>query len=66
MITEWSNTHRSMHLTQHTNRIGYKEYMIIWTDVETTFKIVKVVKALKKPSAEEQYLNTIKLYMENQ
>jgi hypothetical protein len=63
-MTKWFNTHKSINVIQHINRIKDKN-MIISIDAEKAFDKIQhtfifMIKALKKLGIKGMYLNIIK------
>jgi retron-type reverse transcriptase len=59
----WFNIHKSINVTQHSNRSKDKNHFIISIDVEKAFNKIQhdfMIKALRKLEIEGKYLNIVK------
>ena len=58
------NTHKSINLTHHINKLKEENHMIISTDTEKVFEKIQhplMTKTLKKMGLEGTYLKTVKV-----
>jgi hypothetical protein len=59
----WFNTHKFINVIQHINRSKDKNHLIISVDAEKAFDKIQqhfMIKTLRKPQIERNYLNIIK------